>query len=179
MANEDKGSRTEDVDLSHSTHELTRDLGPTAFRDKISVLNITDAPLTVLVLPLSYGNETLGGISARLATSEAAQVRWAMREAAKRGTGAVCSLDRRSDLELHDGLNVTVSEVLLVVANTVQEQEAVSVLDARRVSATENLVLAVLPGLLLESSGIVPVQQGRLAETIVEERLDRMVETSL
>lgn len=175
MAYKDRGSRNEDVDLTHSTYELTRELGPFAFRDKIIVLNITDVPLAVLVLPLSYGDETLGAISARLATPESAQIRWAMQEAARRGSAPVYSLDRRSDLVLYDDLNVTVSEVLLVV--TQSYEGAVSVLDARRVSATENLVLAVLPGLLLEGSGIVPLQPGGMVETIVGEILDRMVET--
>lgn len=175
MATSDMGSRTEDVDLAHSTYELTRDLGNSAFRDKISVLNITDEVLTVLVLPLTYGSETLGGISAWLASSESAQIRWATQEATKRGSAAVYNLKTRDDLVLYDGLSATVSEVLLVITQV--NEDAVSVLDARRVSPTENLVLAVLPGLLSEGSGFVPLQAGGLIGTIVGEILDRMVET--
>ena len=170
-----QGSRTVDVDLTHSTYELTPDLGFSAFRDNINVLNITDVPLTVVVLPLSYGDETVGSISARLATPERKQIEWAMQEAAKRGTDAVHSLDRRSDLVFSDSLNVTVSDVLLIIT-LVQENE-VSVLEARRVSATENLVLAVLPGLLSDRSGMVPRQPGGFAETVVKEILDRMAAT--
>lgn len=175
IATGDQGSRTEDIDLSQSTYELTNDLEKSAFRDKISVLNITDASLEVLVLPLSYGDETLGAICARLAASESAELRWAMQEATRRSPPIVHNVKGRSDLVLYDSLNVTVSDVLLVIAKV--HEDEVSVLDARRVSATENMALAVLPGLLLDGDGGVPLQPGGLAVTIAEEILDRMVET--
>lgn len=172
LADEYKGTRTEDVDLSHTTYELDYAKESSAYNDKLRVLNITDAPLMVLGLALSYGNETLGSIHARLATSEQAQLSWAMNEAIERGgSGVLHPVVPRSDLTL-----TPVSEVLLVVTRV--DGDTVRVLDARHVSSAEKMVLAVLPGLLEEESGEpVNVQPGHLMETIVEELLDGMGET--
>lgn len=59
-------------------------------------------------MPLSHGDETLGGLCARLVTPKPAQICWVMQATARRDALTVFTLNLCSDLVLYDQLNVTV-----------------------------------------------------------------------
>lgn len=145
--------------------------------DQMRVLNITEEALTIVVLPLSSPDSTVGDVCARLQASDREQIRCALDDVTRlSSTNMVHKIGRRSDFVQDDSTNTTLSEILIMVVKVDRDNTA-RVLHAQRLLPTADWVLAVLPG-ILEGGGIhFNFETGMFVESLVNEVISGMDET--
>lgn len=146
-------------------------------RNQMCVYNVTDEALTIVVLPLSHPDSTVGEVRARLGTSDRKQIQWALDEAIRHSSkDMVHEIVSRSDFVQNDSASTTLSEVLLIVAKVDGGNKA-RVLYAQRVLPSTDWVLAVLPGMLEEGSIPFSFQSESFMECAVSKVLSSMEKT--